>query len=282
MSIRLPGSLLSDDHIDPLYLYDDPNTQFYRDAELRQAATRAWAALDNRKRVRRALSARPAKQETFTEGELIFVWRQPKVGTGRWVGPGVVILPTSGGAWVNMRGSLWRVANCQMRSATREESMGAELVNRYLADMKADLLKTRGARKFVDVAAEGDPRFPTGDEEQDEDDEARRLADVDDELPAQDNEADAAEPEPVDAQSNASSTTQSRRVSRRQRRQDTAASRDTSRDSSQVSEPQRERGPSLQIGNERTTSELASGSRPARSPPFPFPFDQHQSSQHQP
>ena len=99
---------------------------------------------------------------------MVFVWRQPKVGIGRWIGSGVVILPTSGGAWVNMRGSLWRVANCQMRSATREESMGAELVNRYLADMKADLQKTRGARKFVDVAAEGEPRFPT-DEEADED-----------------------------------------------------------------------------------------------------------------
>ena len=107
MSMRLPGSLLSDDAIDPLYLYDDPHTQFYRDAELRQAATRAWAALDNRKRVKRALSARPAKQETFSEGEMVFVWRQPKVGTGRWIGSGVVILPTSGGAWVNMRGSLW-------------------------------------------------------------------------------------------------------------------------------------------------------------------------------
>ena len=187
-----------------------------------------------------------------------------------------------------MRGSLWRVANCQMRSATREESMGAELVNRYLADVKADLLKTWGARKFVDVAFEGDPRFPTGDEEQDDEDEARRLADVDDELPVQADEPDTAEPEPLDAQSNASSAnaapTVSRRVSRRQRRQDTAASRDTSRDSSQVSEPQRERGPSLQSGTERTTPELGSVSRPARGPTYPFPFDQHRSSgsTHQP
>ena len=58
-----------------------------------------------------------------------------------------------------MRGSLWRCTNCQMRSATREESLGAEIVNRYLGDMKLDLLKKRGARKFVDVAKEGVPRF---------------------------------------------------------------------------------------------------------------------------
>jgi len=126
MSMRLPGSLLSDDAIDPFYMYDDPTTQFHRDAELRQAATRAWAATDSRARIKKALSARPAKQESFTEGDVIFVWRQPKVGAGKWVGPGVVILPTSGGAWVNMRGSLWRCANCQMRSATREESLGAK------------------------------------------------------------------------------------------------------------------------------------------------------------
>ena len=54
VSQRLPGSLLSDDYIDPLCLYDDPTTQFFRDAELRQASTRAWAAMDNRKRVKRA------------------------------------------------------------------------------------------------------------------------------------------------------------------------------------------------------------------------------------
>ena len=115
MSMRLPGSLLSDDYIDPLYLYDDPTTQFYRDAELRQAATRSWAALDNMQRVKQALSAKPSKQESFHEGDVIFVWRQRKVGRGKWTGPGVVILPTGGGAWVNMRGSLWRCANCQMR-----------------------------------------------------------------------------------------------------------------------------------------------------------------------
>ena len=90
---------------------------------------------------------------------MIYVWRQPKLGSGKWTGPGVTILPNSGGAWVNMRGSLWRCTNCQMRSATREESLGAEVVNRYLGDMKLDLLKKRGVRKFVDVAKEGIPRF---------------------------------------------------------------------------------------------------------------------------
>ena len=58
-----------------------------------------------------------------------------------------------------MRGSLWRVANEQMRPATQDESQGIEMVNRYLHDMKQQLEVTRGARRYVDVAREGPPSF---------------------------------------------------------------------------------------------------------------------------
>ena len=47
-----------------------------------------------------------------------------------------------------------------MRSATNEEQMGAELVNKFLTGMREELPKLRGARKFVDVEREGTPRFP--------------------------------------------------------------------------------------------------------------------------
>ena len=50
-----------------------------------------------------------------------------------------------------------------MRSATQDESRGIEMVNRYLCDMKQELEKTRGARRYVDVTKEGHPSFP-GDE----------------------------------------------------------------------------------------------------------------------
>ena len=94
---------------------------------------------------------------------------------------------------MNMRCSLWRCANCQMRSAAREESLGAEIVNRYLADMKLDLMKTRGARKFLDVAKEGEPRF-----EKSEDEEVAEMLNPQ----ADDATGDAvlpAEPDPDDA-----------------------------------------------------------------------------------
>ena len=69
-------------------------------------------------------------------------------------------MPTAGGAWVNVRGSLWRVSAEQMRVATSEESTGVEIVNRFLSHMKTSLNKARQARKFVDVEQEGPPRFP--------------------------------------------------------------------------------------------------------------------------
>ena len=103
---RLPNSLVSDDSIDPMYLSENPIDDFRRAEELRQAATRAWAALDSRARLLRALRARHRTPQSFTEGQLVFVWRQPKVAAGRWHGPGVIVLPTAGGAWINMRGSL--------------------------------------------------------------------------------------------------------------------------------------------------------------------------------
>ena len=189
MSQRLPSSLLSDAIIDPSYLGENTMSDFERSENPRQAATRAWAALDNRARPLKSFRGRHRVPQTFQEGDTIFVWRQPKLGPGKWTGPGVVVLPTSGGAWVNMRGSLWRCSNEQLRNATSEECRGAELVNQYLGSMKTDLMKNRGARRYVDVRREGAPRFPG---EPQVDDEGEELMADDSEV----NETgDAEEPE---------------------------------------------------------------------------------------
>ena len=78
---------------------------------------------------------------------------------------------------MNMRGSLWRVANEQMRGATSEESAGAELVSRYLTHMRQDLQLNRGARRCVDVEREGPPRFPGDPQIDDGEDHAQELDD---------------------------------------------------------------------------------------------------------
>ena len=46
---------MSDDAIDPEYLNEDPASEVRKAEELRQAATRSWAAMDNRARVLKAL-----------------------------------------------------------------------------------------------------------------------------------------------------------------------------------------------------------------------------------
>ena len=107
---RLPNSLLSDDAIDAGLLAENPNVDFHRAEDMRRAATKAWASADSHAKLLKAMRARHRPPVTFYEGQLVFVWRQPKVGPGRRHGPGVVIIPTAGGAWSNMRGSLWRLS----------------------------------------------------------------------------------------------------------------------------------------------------------------------------
>lgn len=46
--------------------------------------------------------------------------------------------------------------------------MGAEIANRYLADLRIDLKRSRGQRKFVDVEKEGIPQFLEDAENSDE------------------------------------------------------------------------------------------------------------------
>ena len=74
---RLPNSILSDDLIDPMYLSMDPLAVFKRPKELRTATTRAWAALDSRLRLQKALRACHRVPENFTDGQMVSAWRQP-------------------------------------------------------------------------------------------------------------------------------------------------------------------------------------------------------------
>ena len=66
-----------------------------------------------------------------------------------------------------LRGALWRVANEQMRPATRDENKGIETVNRFLFDLKKDSC-TRLPRKYIDVVREGPPNPVLSGEHEDE------------------------------------------------------------------------------------------------------------------
>ena len=221
-------------------------TDFQRSEELRQGATRAWAALDNRSRLQKALRARHRTPQTFTDGQLVFVWRHNKVGGGQWKGPGIVIIATTGGCWVNMRGALWRCSNEQMRAATNDESLGAEMVNRYLDDLRWDVQRNRGPKKYVDVTREGAPHFP-GDPAPDGAEDIPAGDNSDDEMP---------EPEPALE----------------------PISRQTSASDQPMSEPPRSDVSRDAPASQREVDARADTRERSRSPPapsqrFPYPFD---------
>ena len=76
-SLRLPGSMLSDDHIDRLSLHTDPSTDFRRAADIRAAAHKAFIKHSDRAAIDRAILARPRalQKQTLREGDVVYVWR---------------------------------------------------------------------------------------------------------------------------------------------------------------------------------------------------------------
>jgi len=101
------------------------------------------------------------------------VWRSfPRTKVRGWMGPGVLVCVSAdrGSAWVTMRGSLMKVNSEQLRRATDEEYVGAEII-RVLGQDAREHLERRGQRGYVDVTKEGPP-----DDEQEDLDQAQREA----------------------------------------------------------------------------------------------------------
>ena len=160
-SLRLPGSLLSDDPTDRQLLTADPYTNFHRANEMRTAAQRALIKQNSARAVQAAGLARHRSQprEDINVGDTTMVWRNNQL-TGRkgWTGPGVVVAvsPTRTSFWISMRGCLLKCSSEQVRKANDAEWLGAEL-SKTLA---TELLKSRqrsGQRGYVDVETEGQP-----------------------------------------------------------------------------------------------------------------------------
>ena len=62
---RLPNSIVSDDVIDPNYLSEHPMDDFVKAQQLRQAAQKAWAAIDSRNKILKVLRARHIDRQTI-------------------------------------------------------------------------------------------------------------------------------------------------------------------------------------------------------------------------
>ena len=80
-SLRLPGSLLSDDPIDRQLLIADPYTNFHRANEIQTAAQRALFKQNSARAVQAAGLARHRSQprENINAGDTTMVWRNNKL-----------------------------------------------------------------------------------------------------------------------------------------------------------------------------------------------------------
>ncbi len=154
---RLPGSLLSDDALDRELVCASAGEPVKRAWEIREAAAKAWHQRQNEEAVKRALSTRTRTSDLkqFKQGELVYVWRNIP-GYKGWTGPGTVLTESSNSLWISLRGYLIKASREQVRTATGEESLGAELVAQLSAEM-LEALEKGTIRNYKDVENEGVP-----------------------------------------------------------------------------------------------------------------------------
>ena len=154
---RLPGSLLSDDALDRELVCASAGEPVKRAWEIREAAARAWHKQQDGEAVKRALGTRTrtADLKEFKQGDLVYVWRNIP-GYKGWTGPGTVIADSNNSLWISLRGYLVKASREQVRVATSEESIGAELVAQLSAEM-LEALEKGTLRNYRDLAEEGAP-----------------------------------------------------------------------------------------------------------------------------
>eukprot|EP00971_Amphidinium_carterae_P336272 6472541-Amphidinium_carterae.1 len=125
----IPDSLICPSQRSAL-IYEGPLEQMRNADAVRQAATRAWSTLDNRERLLRASRAKHRKpMGELRIGQYVYLWRQPNLGRGSWIGPGQVVAHHPTGAYISLRGSLYKAARINLRAATPEEDADVMIRN---------------------------------------------------------------------------------------------------------------------------------------------------------
>ena len=156
---RLPGSLASDDILHPILLHDNSTEQVRRSWEIRSAAAQAWTKQMDTETVKRGLATKTRTSDVrdLNMGDWVFVWRQTPSFKG-WSGPGVLLAhsPNERSLWVSLRGHLVKVSREQVRRATSEENLGAELIKELSEEMVKDINHGK-IKNFTDIQHEGNP-----------------------------------------------------------------------------------------------------------------------------
>ena len=167
--LRLPGSVedvLGVPHNSAVYNGVD---SVIRSHELRQAARRAFVAIDEDDKVRRAIDRRSRPPRgPFDFGDYVYYWRKyPRDGAhGRWHGPGVIIGKHGDSRlWVAVGTKVLKCAPEQLRRTTADQEAAIRMVSEDLVNKKRG---SQGAQVYTDISNEA---FPPADmDEQDDND----------------------------------------------------------------------------------------------------------------
>ena len=170
-SLRLPGSLLSDDSLDPNLVVQSAGEEMRRLLEIRQSAQEAYMKTQTEMAITKAKNARTRKPLNFVVGETVYVFRQPKERKRKhamtpeshegkkpaWVGPGIILAIEGPNVWVSMKGELWKVSMEQCRPATSEEQFAKEMLSGELEALKEELGRSSVKRSYRDITGDEAP-----------------------------------------------------------------------------------------------------------------------------
>ena len=161
-SLRLPGSLLSDDYVDREFVLDTISDDMRRTLEIRNAAAKAWMENQDFEAVTRAArsNTRTVDKIPIKSGDRLYVWRATRDFKGC-----VLVQVTDNGrsVWISLRGYLLKASREQTRLATNEENFGAELRKVLTRELLEDL-ESGKVRHYRDIQNE---EFP-GDQDMEE------------------------------------------------------------------------------------------------------------------
>ncbi|CAE7227250.1 RE1 [Symbiodinium sp. CCMP2592] len=164
-SLRLPGSLLSDDYLDPQLVVQSAGDEVRRMLQLRQAAQEAYIKSQSEVALSKAKNARHRVPQKFLPGETVKERKlkhaiAPEARAGRkpaWVGPGVVLAVDGPNLWISMRGELWKASAEQCRPATSEEQLAKEVVAGELEALREEFVRGQLKRPYKDISDGGLP-----------------------------------------------------------------------------------------------------------------------------
>ena len=155
-SSRLPGSVVSDEHVgNHIRVLEEEGSSFKKALDLRESARRAFVSLDNSNSLRRIMlrRSRPIRNN-FEVGDLVLYWKR-KGGNmrrerGQWYGPARVALVEKKVIWLVHAHRLVRASPQQLRAASLREWKAVKDTEEFRIPTR-EWARRLGSQDFVDL-----------------------------------------------------------------------------------------------------------------------------------